>query len=81
MDGRSFFMNMRFPAVLVVGFVAGLTGGVASHYLTPEKRSELRPGPIRGTRFELVDEAGKTRAIIYFAKPRSVTPVVNTART
>ena len=64
MDGRSFFMNMRFPAVLVVGFVAGLTGGVASHYLTPEKRSELRPGPIRATRIELVDEAGKTRAFL-----------------
>jgi hypothetical protein len=64
MDGRSVFMNMRFPAVLVVGFVAGLTGGVASHFLTPEKRSELRTGPIRATRIELVDEAGKTRAFL-----------------
>src|ERR1700679_4217627 len=64
MDERGFLMNIRFPAVLVFGFVAGLTGGVASHFLTPEKRSDLRPGPLRARRIELVDEAGKTRAFL-----------------
>ena len=64
MDGRSLLMNKRLPAVVVVGFLAGLMGGVASHFLTPEKRSDLRQGAIRATRIELVDETGNTRAFI-----------------
>lgn len=63
-NGRRTFMNMRLPGVLVACFVAGLMGGVVSHFFTHEKRSELRPGPIRATRIELVDEAGKTRAFL-----------------
>ena len=57
-------MNMRFPVVLVIGFVAGLIGGVASHFSLPERQSNLRPGTIRATRIELVDKAGRIRAFI-----------------
>ncbi len=63
-NGWRTFMSMRLPGVLVACFVAGLMGGVVSHFFTHEKRSELRPGPIRATRIELVDEAGKTRAFL-----------------
>jgi len=57
-------MNVRIPTLLAASFLAGLAGGLASHFLTPEKRLDLRQGSIRATRFELVDEAGSTRAFI-----------------
>jgi len=57
-------MTMHLPVVLVAGFLAGISGGVTSHFITPERQSDLRQGPIRATRIELVDEAGKTKAFI-----------------
>jgi hypothetical protein len=57
-------MNVRLLAVLIVGFVAGLAGGITSQFVNPEKWGNMRPGPIRATRIELVDEAGKVRAFI-----------------
>jgi hypothetical protein len=57
-------MGTHFTAVLVAGFLAGLAGGVTSHFLTPEKWSGPGRGPIRATRIELVDEAGKTKAFL-----------------
>lgn len=53
---------MRFPAVIVIGFVAGLGGGISAHLLLSEKRGD--PRDLRATRIELVDGRGNTRAFI-----------------
>jgi len=57
-------MNIRRLVVPATAFLAALAGGVVSRLLTTEPVSASRYGTIRATRFELVDESGRTRAFI-----------------
>jgi hypothetical protein len=55
-------MNTKTALLIVVAWVAGATGGVASRFLFPDDLRSLRSGPVRATRFDLVGEGGKTIA-------------------